>query len=95
MMRKNLIDLLLDNPTSIHDLCGHVGGKVKDIADDLEHLFKSLKHTEYKPDITPAECRKCGFVFGPEKILRPGKCPICRETWISDPLIGIRERKRK
>jgi hypothetical protein len=41
-------------------------------------------------NVTPAECRKCGFVFQKrEKLKKPGKCPICRSESIEEPLFGI------
>ena len=45
------------------------------IADDLNHLFRSLKHTQYKAVIEPARCRACGFMFSEGKLNKPSKCP--------------------
>lgn len=42
-------------------------------------------------EITPAECRNCGFVFAKrERLTSPGKCPVCRNEAILDPLFRIR-----
>ena len=62
------------------------------IEDDLRHLIKSLRHSEYRLRITPAHCRKCGFTFQKEKLHKPGKCPHCHETWIQEPLLEIEKR---
>ena len=32
---------------------------------------------------------KCGFVFAAQKLLKPGKCPQCRSTWLEEPVIEI------
>jgi len=58
----------------------------------IHHLLRSLKKSPYRAVVTPARCRKCGFCFHDDKLHKPGKCPRCRETWISEPLIEIRER---
>jgi len=89
MFRKDLIPLLLDNPLSITQIARLVGEAPKDIASDLQHLLRSLKHTEYVASVMPAKCRKCGFEFGTEKLAKPSKCPECQATWLTEPKIGI------
>jgi predicted Zn-ribbon and HTH transcriptional regulator len=56
---------------------------------DLRHLLRSLKHTDYCSQITPASCRKCGFVFSSETLGKPSKCPKCRSTWLREARIGV------
>jgi predicted Zn-ribbon and HTH transcriptional regulator len=94
MYRKELLETLLNNPMSLQDLAMAMDEPVKDIDGDLEHLRKSLRRSAYRLEITPARCRKCGFVFSGDKMNKPGKCPECLATWISVPLIAIRERGR-
>ncbi|HIG30657.1 MAG TPA: transcriptional regulator [Verrucomicrobiales bacterium] len=91
MSRKEYIDLLLNSPMTIREMSSYVGGKLKDIEQDLEHLFKSLKHTDYDPVIHVARCRKCGFEFSSKKLLKPSRCPSCRSSWLTDPSIEIRD----
>lgn len=92
MFRKELIPILLDRSMTVTEIARLVQQTGKDTAEDLEHLLKSLKHTEYTATIIPGRCRKCGFEFGPEKLRKPSKCPECKETWVSEPRIRI-ERK--
>ncbi len=92
MFRKELINLLQDNPLSLKDIANLMEMTPRDVEDDLRHLIKSLKHSEYRLHITPAQCRKCGFVFDKEKLHKPGKCPKCHETWIQDPLLEIEKK---
>ena len=89
MYRKALIGLLQDNPTSLHDLALQLGMRHQEVEDDVQHLLKSLRNLPFHAKITPATCRKCGLVFHNDKLHKPGKCPRCRGTWISAPLISI------
>ena len=92
MFRKDLITLLQDNPLSLKDIAVLLEMTPRDVEDDLRHLIKTLKHSEYRLRVIPAQCRKCGFVFDREKLHKPGKCPQCHETWIQEPLLEIEKR---
>jgi len=91
MYRKGLIGILKDHPASVRQLALQLGVPQKELEDDLRHLLKSLRNLPGKAEITPAQCRKCGFVFNKDKLHKPGKCPACHGTWISEPLIRVRE----
>jgi len=91
MFRKDLIELLRQQPASLHELARLLEIRPRELEDDLQHLLRSLKNQPCRAIITPATCRKCGFVFDRNKLHKPGKCPRCHGTWISDPLIGIEE----
>jgi SHS2 domain-containing protein/predicted Zn-ribbon and HTH transcriptional regulator len=90
--RRDLIPLLLDQPRTLTQLAREVRSTPRDLAGDLAHLLRSLAHTEFAAEITPARCRKCGFTFDPDKLLKPAKCPQCRGTWIAEPRIALRRR---
>ena len=92
MFRKDIIDLLLQRPMSLTQIARTVDESPGQIADDLNHLFRSLKHTEYKAVIEPAGCRACGFMFSEGKLNKPSKCPECHSTWLLEPRIGIEQR---
>lgn len=92
MYRKDLTGMLHDRPASLNQLALLLGVRPKALEDDLHHLIRSLKHMPYHAIITPANCRKCGFVFHKDKLHKPGKCPRCNGTWISDPMISIEEK---
>ena len=91
MYRKDLIPLLLGHPRTVHELSHLLEEKITDMDQDLKHLLKSLKHMPYHAVIEPAKCKDCGFVFHHEKLHKPGKCPRCKGTWISDPQISIEQ----
>ncbi|MFN7141088.1 MAG: transcriptional regulator [Limisphaerales bacterium] len=90
MSRRRIIPLILDQPKSLSELARQLAMHPRDVENDLKHLLLSVKHTEYEADIVPAECRKCGFEFSTDKLHKPSKCPKCKATWISEPLIGLK-----
>ncbi|QBQ55210.1 transcriptional regulator [Nitrosococcus wardiae] len=92
MYRKELIKILLNNPMSVHELAVAMEEPIKEVRDDLQHLQKSLRHSPYQIEITPAKCNQCGFVFHRDKMSKPSRCPQCKGSWISAPLIGVREK---
>ena len=90
MARKQLIPLLLDHPMTATEIARAMDQSPADVATDLEHLLLSLKHTEYTAVITPPTCRKCDFEFGTDKLRKPSKCPKCKSTWLTEPMIEVR-----
>jgi hypothetical protein len=89
VFRRDLIDWLLENPMSVNELARELGEQPREVEEDLRHLLRSLKHQPYRAVVTPAQCRKCGFIFRSEKLIKPGKCPECHGTWIAEPLVAI------
>ena len=92
MFRKHLIKLLLENPMSLRQIARMEEELPDRIADDLNHLFRSLKHTEYEAVIEPARCRACGFEYSGGKLNKPSKRSNCHGTWVLEPKIGIGRR---
>ena len=92
MFRKDLIQILLGNPMTVNQIARLVDESPGRVADDLNHLFQSLKHTEYKAVVEAARCRSCGFEFSGAKLTKPSKCPECHSTWVLEPKIGIESK---
>jgi transcriptional regulator len=90
LFRKALADYLLDSPMTVAELARAAQVPMKDVVDDLRHLAKSLRRGDRRLVVHPAACRKCGFTFGDDKFTRPGKCPECRGTWVTDPRVEVR-----
>ena len=84
--------MLLGNPVSVTQIARSVGEHPSQVADDLRHLLRSLKHMDYRANIEPARCRASGFEFSDEKLNKPSKCPECHSTWVLEPKIGIARR---
>lgn len=93
MFRKELIQLLENNPLSLKEISQLMDEEPKDIEEDIHHLIKSLKHIPYRLHIEPARCRKCGFSFHKNKLHKPGKCPVCKGSWITEPRFSIEAMK--
>ena len=92
MFRKGLITLLQDQPMGLAEIAHLMEMTQKDVEEDLRHLLKSLKHSEYQLIVTPAVCRKCGFIFNKDKMHKPGKCPQCHGTWVQEPVFTIKQK---
>ena len=56
MFRKDLIEMLHGNPMTVSQIARLVDESPGRVADDLNHLLRSLKHTEYKAVVEPARC---------------------------------------
>ncbi len=92
MLRKDLIGLLRNSSMDLVEITRYLEISQKDVEDDLRHLIKSLKHTDYRLVVTPAYCRKSDFTFNKDKLHKPGKCPHCHSTWIQGPLFDIEQK---
>jgi len=85
------MDILEGKVFSAKVISAEVGISVKEVFDHLEHIQKSVNRGNYHLVITPAECKKCGFVFRKrERLKKPGKCPVCRGESIQEPLFCLR-----
>lgn len=89
MFRKDLIPLLQDRPLTVGEIAALVDEHPRDVAADLEHLFKSLRNEPYRVVIIPAQCRKCGFEFHRDKLRKPGRCPRCKQSRIDEARVMI------
>jgi len=92
VFRKELLEHLRGRMVPLSELARAEGIRPKDLEQELQHLEKSLRREGLRLLIDPAECRKCGFVFGRRKLHKPGRCPQCRSTWIDEPRVGVEPR---
>lgn len=89
--RHAIIILLVEGPISAAEISTAVGLPEKEVSSHLEHIRRSLHASGAVLEVTPAECRHCGFVFAKrERMTSPGRCPVCRNEAVSDPLFSIR-----
>lgn len=90
-VRKEIVRQLKGYMMSARDISGIVRVSEKDVYDHLYHIRKTLHNEELTLIITPARCRKCGFLFKKrERLEKPGKCPICHGESIEEPLFTIK-----
>ena len=87
--RKDLLKILRAQPRSVSSIARELGLARGDIEEDFRHLIRSARAAGHRVTIEPARCRSCGFVFGDEKLSKPGKCPVCRGTRLYEAQISI------
>ncbi|MGD0887106.1 MAG: transcriptional regulator [Thermodesulfovibrionales bacterium] len=90
-LRKEIIAILVGRTLSVKEISAEVRVSEKEVYEHLEHIRRTQKRG-HDLVITPAECRKCGFVFKKrEKLQKPGRCPLCRNESIQEPVFSIQE----
>jgi predicted Zn-ribbon and HTH transcriptional regulator len=89
-IRQQIHSILGGQALSAKEISAHISVSEKEVYEHLDHIQKTVNKSGFTLIITPAECRKCGFVFRKrEKMKKPGKCPICRGESIKEPLFSI------
>ena len=88
--RKQLIDLLSYEFRSASSLARELGMTRGDVEDDLRHALRSARAADHDIEIVPARCKSCGFVFGEDRVLKPGRRPQCKGSRLFEPMIRIR-----
>jgi predicted Zn-ribbon and HTH transcriptional regulator len=89
MFRKNLIELLSHEPRSVSSIAREMGLRRGDVEADLRHALRSAAAAGHAIEIIPARCKDCGFTFGDDRLVKPGRCPSCKGSRLFEPLIGI------
>ena len=90
-VRHDITALLREGALSAKDISFGVHIPEKEVYGHLEHIRRSIHASGEQLEVTPAECCACGFVFAKrERLTPPGKCPVCRQENIFDPLYAIR-----
>ena len=87
--RRDLIALLRDQPRSVSWLARELGLRRTDVEDDLRHAIRSARAAGHRIAVRPASCRACGFEFSEDKLVKPGKCPMCRGTRLHEAQVQI------
>jgi predicted Zn-ribbon and HTH transcriptional regulator len=86
-VRERLHRVLREAPATTRDLTRSLGIRVRDVADHLEHLDRSLRRIRERRVVQPASCLECGFAFSPRtRYTRSGHCPKCRSTHTTPPV---------
>jgi transcriptional regulator len=83
------MEILSAEPRSASSLARELGLSRRDVEDDLRHMIRSARAAGHRVIVEPARCRACGYVFGQEKLSKPGKCPACRSTWLFEPQVRV------
>lgn len=89
-LRNALRDALRHGKVTVRELSQTVRASEHDVLRDLEHLERSLAHSDEVFVVEPSRCLSCGFTFEQRSRLnRPGRCPSCKATRISQPRFEI------
>ena len=88
-IRKDIVQLLAAGPRSVSSLARELGLERRDAEDDLRHAIRSARAAGHRIVVEPARCKQCGFLFGEDKLSKPGTCPECRGTRIFEAQVRI------
>jgi transcriptional regulator len=89
MFRRDLVRMLSAAPRSASSIARELGLDRRDIEDELHHAIRSARAAGHTIVIEPAKCKQCGFVFGEDRLAKPGKCPECKGTRLFEAQISI------
>jgi predicted Zn-ribbon and HTH transcriptional regulator len=89
-VRQDLMRLLSEQPRSVSSLARALGLRRDTVEADLRHALRSARAAGARIVVVPARCRACGFTFGEDRLVKPGRCPSCRSTRVYEPQIAIR-----
>lgn len=94
-VRRKIVDILSNRPLSAGEISSLAGISEKEVHQHLHHIQKTIEKRGKALIVEPAECKKCGFLFRKRSRLnKPGKCPVCRSSFIGEPRFSIRSRKK-
>ena len=91
--RRRLIDLLTAEPRTASSLAREMGLGRGDIDQDLRHALRTATAEGHSMEVIPARCKDCGFLFGTERLSKPGRCPSCKGGRLFEPLIRLSQPK--
>ena len=89
-IRHAIIVLLREQTLTAQEISCEVHIAEKEVYGHLEHIRLSIHAIGERLQVSPAECRKCGFVFTKrDRLPPPSRCPVCRHEAILEPLFSI------
>ena len=90
-VRQNIISVIKGRTLLAREISAEVKVSEKEVYGHLEHIQKTINKKKLTLLITPAGCRKGGFVFKKrDRLNKPGKCPVCNSELIQEPLFSIK-----
>ena len=94
MFRRDLIEFLSHEPRSVSWLARELGLRRGDVEEDLQHAVRSARAAGHRVEVIPARCKSCSFVFGADRLTKPGRCPSCKGTRLFEPMIRVHRPPR-
>lgn len=86
------MEILSAEPRTASSLARELGLARRELEDDLRHMIRSARAAGHDVIVEPARCRACGYLFGEEKLSKPGRCPACKSTWLFEPRVRVEMR---
>lgn len=88
--RRKILFLLSNRPLTARQISARAGIPEKEVYRHLPHVKKTVVRLGKSLKVSPAECRRCGFVFRKrERPNRPSRCPVCRGESILEPIFSV------
>jgi len=87
--RRQIIELLSHEPRTASSIAREMGLRRGEIDDDLRHALRSAAAAGHRIEVIPARCKDCGFTFAPDRLIKPGRCPVCKGSRLFEALIRI------
>ena len=87
--RRQIIELLSHEPRSASSIALEMGLRRGEVEDDLRHALRSAAAAGHRIEVIPACCKDCGFTFAPDRLVKPGRCPVCKGSRLLEALIRI------
>ena len=89
-VRHAIMALLGGEAVSALDISREVRIPEREVYGHLEHIRRTLRTTGLRLQVVPAACGECGFIFHKRtRLTKPGKCPVCRSSHISEPFFSM------
>jgi predicted Zn-ribbon and HTH transcriptional regulator len=88
-LRRDLVRILSAQPRSVSSIARDLGLDRRDVEDDLRHAIRSAEAAGHAVVVEPARCKQCGFVFGADRLAKPGKCPECKGSRIYEAQVRV------
>lgn len=89
-LRRELRAVLHETPRTTRELSQALGVSEREVLAHLPHVARSLANSDERLAVEPARCLACGFEFAERtRVTRPGRCPACKSTRISQPRFSI------
>jgi hypothetical protein len=76
MFCRGLIDILMERPISLHELALLLDERPRDLEDDLQHLFRSLRKDPLGPVVTPAHLPQVRLPVRGAQVAQAGEVPM-------------------
>ena len=89
--RRQIIDILSREPRSASSIAREMGLQRREIEEDLRHALRSAAAAGHCIEVIPARCKDCGFTFGSDRLVKPGRCPACKGSRLFEALIRIED----